>query len=56
MNTRTTRAGGFFLTICILAGFAGGIATGDPMKGGLIGTATGVLVAVGLWLLDRRRR
>lgn len=56
MNARTTRAGGFFLTISILAGFAVGIATGNPMKGGLIGTAAGVILAVLLWLVDRRRR
>ena len=56
MNTRTTTAGGFFLTVCILTGFGYGIAIGNPMKGGLIGTAAGVLLAVLLWLVDRRRR
>ena len=55
MNARTTRAGGCFLTGCILAGFAAGIAIGNPMKGGLIGTATGAILAVLLWLADRRR-
>ncbi len=56
MNARTTQAGGFFLTISILAGFAVGIAIGNSMKGGLIGTATGVILAVLLWLIDRQRR
>lgn len=56
MNERTTRAGGCFLTFCILAGFAAGIAMGNPMKGGLIGTATGALLALLWWLIDRRRR
>jgi hypothetical protein len=56
MRARTTQAGGCFLTICILAGFAGGIALGNPMKGGLIGTAAGIVLAVLLWLVDRRRR
>ena len=56
MNARTTQAGGCFLMLCILGGFAGGIALGNPMKGGLIGTAIGVLLAVLLWLIDRRRR
>jgi hypothetical protein len=56
MNPRATQAGGCFLTICILAGFAGGIAIGNPMKGGLIGTAAGALLAVLLWLVDRGRR
>jgi len=55
MNARTTRAGGCFLTVCILAGFAAGIAIGNPMKGGLIGTAAGAILAVLLWLADRRR-
>jgi hypothetical protein len=55
MNARTTRAGGCFLTVFILAGFAGGIAIGNPMKGVLIGTATGAVLAVLLWLVDRRR-
>jgi hypothetical protein len=55
MNARTTRAGGCFFTICILAGCAGGIAIGNPMKGVLIGTATGAVLALLLWLVDRRR-
>ena len=55
MIARTTRAGGCFFTGCILAGFAGGVAVGDPMKGVLIGTATGAILALLLWLIDRRR-
>ena len=53
---RTTRAGGCFLTLCILAGFPLGLALGNPMKGVLIGTAAGIVIAVLLWLIDRRRR
>lgn len=52
----TTRAGGCFLTICILAGFVVGLAIQNPMKGVLIGTGTGVLLAVLTWLIDSRRR
>ena len=52
---RTTRAGGCFLTICILGGFAVGLAIRNPMKGVLIGTALGAMLATLLWLLDRRR-
>lgn len=55
MNARTTKAGGCFLTFCILAGSAGGIAIGNPMKGILIGTSIGIVLAVALWLVDRRR-
>ena len=52
----SSKAGGCFLTICILAGFPLGLAIGNPMKGILIGTSVGILVAVALWLLDRQRR
>jgi hypothetical protein len=56
MDSRTTRAGGCFLTIFILLGFVGGLAIQNPMKGVLIGTATGAALAIIVWLLDRRRR
>ena len=52
----TTRAGGCFLTICILAGFPLGLAMGDPMKGILIGTGAGIVLALATWLIDRARR
>jgi uncharacterized membrane protein len=52
----TTRAGGCFLTICILAGFVVGLAIRNPMKGVLIGSAAGALLAVLTWLIDSRRR
>ena len=51
----TTKAGGCFLTLCIIAGFPLGLALGDPMKGILIGTGAGIAIAVTVWLLDRRR-
>jgi len=52
----TTKAGGCFLTICILAGLPLGLAIGNPMKGILIGTGTGIALAVATWLIDRSRR
>jgi hypothetical protein len=52
----TARAGGCFLTICILAGLPLGLAIGNPMKGVLIGTGTGIALAVLTWLIDSRRR
>lgn len=52
---RTPRAGGFFLIVAILLGFGIGIATGDAMRGVVIGTAAGIVIAVALWLVDRRR-
>lgn len=54
--TNSKRAGGCFLTICILAGFPLGLAMGNPMKGVLIGTGVGIALAVVLWLIDSRRR
>ena len=54
MQGRSTRAGGCFLTLCIIAGFAVGVANQNPMKGVLIGTGIGIVVAVLLWLADRR--
>lgn len=55
MDKRFTQAGGFFLTLTILGGFAFGVAAGEPMKGVLIGTAIGAAAAALLWLVDRRR-
>jgi hypothetical protein len=55
MASRTTRAGGCFLTLCILGGFPLGLAIGNPMKGVLIGTAVGAALALILWLIDRQR-
>jgi hypothetical protein len=55
MQASRTKAGGCFLTICILAGFTVGLSIGNPMKGVLAGTAVGVVLALLVWLLDRRR-
>lgn len=52
----STRAGGCFLTICIIAGFPLGLAIGNPMKGILIGTGAGIVLAVLTWVADRSRR
>jgi hypothetical protein len=54
--TNRSRAGGCFLTLCILAGFPLGLAIGDPMKGVLIGTGTGIALALVTWAIDRQRR
>ena len=56
MRGSSARAGGFFLTACILGGLVVGIAIGNPMQGVLIGTAAGVVLAVATWLIDRSRR
>jgi hypothetical protein len=51
-----TRAGGCFLTIFILLGFLFGLSIQNPLKGTLIGTAVGAVLALATWLIDRRRR
>ena len=56
MEPSKTHAGGCFLSLCILIGFPVGLAIGNPLKGVLIGTAVGILIAVALWLVDRSRR
>ena len=55
MPQRNSRAGGCFLTLFILLGFLYGLSIRNPMKGVLIGTAIGALIAVIIWLIDRRR-
>jgi hypothetical protein len=55
MSKPTTRAGGFFLAVIILVGFAVGIAIGSPITGVIIGTAIGIAAALLTWLGDRRR-
>jgi hypothetical protein len=49
-------AGGFFLMTAILIGAVWGVSAGNPMKGILIGTGAGAVIAAAIWLLDRRRR
>ncbi len=51
----SSKAGGFFLVAPIVIGFFAGLATGDAMRGVLIGTALGLALVIGQWLADRRR-
>jgi len=55
-DPRNPEAGGCLLAFAILIGFVFGAATREPMRGVLIGTIAGIVVAVLLWLVDRRRR
>lgn len=56
MARRNHAAGGFFLVLAILGGFAWGAMSGLPVHGAIIGTLVGVVLAGFVWLLDRRRR
>lgn len=49
-------AGGFFLILPIVAGFAWGIASERAMTGAIIGLGVGLLLALVVWLIDRCRQ
>ena len=55
MTGSTSRAGGCFLTLFILLGFLFGLSIRNPLKGVLIGTAIGAVLAIATWLIDKRR-
>jgi len=55
MQTPTTRAGGLFLMLAIVAGSIWGVVTGQAMLGVLSGTGAGIAIAVLVWLVDRSR-
>lgn len=55
MEPKNKRAGGCFLMGGLIAGFAGGLAMRNPLLGVWIGLAVGIVIAVALWLVDRRR-
>lgn len=55
MKTRPTRAGGLFLISPIVAGFFYGLTTGEAMAWTFIGFLVGLVLAVIVWLIDRRR-
>ncbi len=51
---RAPQAGGAIIAGCIIAGVVGGSMVGQPSVGFLGGTAIGVLIALLIWLRDRR--
>jgi len=55
MQSRSTRAGGCFLTLFLLLGFVYGLSIQNPLKGVLIGLAIGIVFAVATWLIDKSR-
>ena len=54
-TNRSGRAGGSILAGCIIAGVIVGSILGQPSIGFLVGAGLGVLIALALWLADRRR-
>jgi uncharacterized membrane protein len=49
-----SRAAGFFIAAAVIVGAIVGVAVGQPSMGVLAGAAIGVLIALALWLQDRR--
>lgn len=55
MERRNMRGGGSLLAIGTIAGTIGGGLHGQPVVGLLSGLAIGTVIAVFIWLVDRRR-
>ena len=55
MARRNHLAGGFFLILAIFGGFIWGAMSGLPVHGAIAGTIIGIVLAIGIWLFDRRR-
>ncbi len=55
MARRNPIGGGFLLILPIVLGFGGGLATGQPMAGVVLGLAVGILLALIVWGIDRSR-
>ncbi len=55
MTRPTPMAGGFFLIAPIVVGFIWGLAADRAMQGAIVGFAIGLLLALIIWLVDRRR-
>ena len=55
MKSRSTAAGGIFIFLGLLIGAVYGINTGQPMLWLLRGFGAGVLLALLIWVIDRRR-
>lgn len=56
MKSRSTAAGGIFIFLGLIIGAIYGISAGQPMLWLLRGLGAGVLLALLVWAIDRRRR
>ncbi len=52
---RNAQAGGIFLFLAPIIGLLYGIGRGDPIKWLLVGFVIGLAIAIGVWLVDRRK-
>lgn len=54
-NNQPRLAGGIFVALGLLVGAILGVAFDQPSAGLVIGMAIGILIAVAVWLFDRKR-
>ena len=52
---RNAQAGGIFLFLAPVIGLLYGIGRGNPIKWLLVGFVIGLAIAIGVWLVDRRK-
>ena len=52
---RNALSGGIFLFLSPVIGLLYGIGRGDPIKWMLVGFGIGLAIAIGVWLIDRKR-
>ncbi|WP_448663657.1 hypothetical protein ACG3SL_02985 [Sphingomonas sp. CJ20] len=54
-SSRTPMAGGFLLATSLMVGSVVGALRGEASMGFIGGLAVGLALAIGVWLLDRRK-
>jgi hypothetical protein len=55
-NSQPRLAGGIFIAFGLLIGAIGGVAMDQPSAGAVIGMGIGIIIAVVVWIIDRKRR
>lgn len=55
-NNQPRLAGGIFIAFGLLIGAVFGVAMDQPSAGTVIGMAIGTVIAVVIWIMDRKRR
>ena len=55
-NSPPRLAGGIFIALGLLIGAIIGVAMDQPSAGAVIGMAIGTVIAVVIWIMDRKRR
>jgi uncharacterized protein YqgC (DUF456 family) len=55
-NSPPRLAGGIFIALGLLIGAIIGVFMDQPSAGAVIGMAIGTVIAVAIWIMDRKRR